>query len=600
MRSIIPVYEESTGLILENKNSCLDFLKMKTGESETLSQLNIIASGDAERLMYGYADSKEESAIKEKRLALKSKEQELKTKKSFFFPGELMEGSTTYNITAGEYNYKQNEIKSSAKLVGYHRQKSRLLVEDGLLISAEKLELSYVMLKKKNRGAECNIYIAKGSTLILRNVIMDAISVTVEDGAKLILDSVEFKGGLSAVSQLGNGVVERVGSVEFTSVAYEYDFEFFAKETAVNIIDYDKHKDIIDFIRKSKAKNFSIYKDIDFRGDSDIKFNTEFSFLNTTDGQLNVYMNKALVSNTFGSSQKISFIGDVEVRDSEGATVSIKEMYGTVTAIDSSNIIVNSSHLLTQKESIGIMIERSSVAIIDSTVEGVDRSDSSGCIAIELLDSKVELQNVILKKVKEAIKPKVVKKDEDAIWSDHESGSSIYFNALKIDDVEVAMHSNGEIFEMIGKLMIVQNSHDGFVLKKTNFKVEDIIMQKLTGKALSFSESNVGILGKNTIIENVESSLELKDRTAAEVGNGVFLNISESPAVSIENSIFIAHGTRFKEVGVAVHALEEGLFVNNRASFESVTSAIEKAHGARAQMDYSEYLIEIGERSDDE
>lgn len=598
MRAIIPIYEEKTGLVLENQQACLDFLA--NNSQKNLSRLNIVSSGDAQRLMYGYANKKAEESIKEEQQWILTNIQTLNNELDFFLPGTLPDGASLYNLTSGEYEVKNNSINQKAQIIGYHRQKTRLLVTDEMQITGEYVEASFLMFKKKVRGSDCKIIVKSGSTLNLKKIIMDAISIVVEDGARLILSSVEFKGGLSAIIQKGTGVVEVIEKVSFTSVAHEYDFEEFSKETAINVIDYNKHKDIMDFIRKSKAKQFAIYENIDFRNESEIKFKSEIKFINPTTNNLIIYLNKAIVSSAFGAGEGIEVRGYIEVRDIEHSIISIKLLYGSIQSIESSNIAIRDTQVIVPSKEKGIIVDKSSIALINTTIEGEDKRSEAGCIAIELLDSKVELQNVIMQNLQDAFSIKREKRADEDEWIEVETGSSIYFNGLKITQVETVMHSLVDVNEIIGKLMIISDVHDAFILKDVGFKIKNLIMQNITGKALSFQQSQVAILGEATLLKNLEHGLELTDKTYAEVENGLFTEITASPAISIKNSIFIAHETRFKEVETAVHALEEGLFVNNHASFEAVKNPLAKAHGARAQMDYNEYLIEIGEGEVDE
>jgi len=588
-RSIIPIYDESESLLIETRKEMIDFFK--ESEKYNLTRLRIVSSGDARRLMFGYADKKMLDQIKEENKEIEDTASEISKSHNFYLPDIVSFSKNTFLLSSGEYEVNENKI-DSATLIGYHRQKTRMITEDDLLIFGDTT-ISYLMLKKAKRGSSCNVIVEKGSCLTLDNVILDGITIVVKDGSTLKLKKADFRGALNGVIQEGSGKVEVCDDVTFVGMAYEYNFEVLNKKTSINVVDYTNIQSIENFTRKSKAKKFAVYQDLDFRSEDIMKIETPLEFYNDTEMDIEIKANNIIVKEEFRTSG-IVISGQIEISDSEKCILSLESLIGRVVIKDSKNILLENMTIYPSKKTKAIELASSKVALVGVTIEGeTKKSIDSGCVAVELSSSKLELQNVRMSKLQEAI---VIKREKVKVEVDEDeeekSPNSIFFNGWKVSDAFTVLNSLADIEEISGKKLIIKDVHDGFILKGVQMRMQDILFENIVGQSLNLNYSAIYVDGSQSLMKNVGTGIVLSGGTAAEIFNLKFEDIQEEPAISIENSRFIARKPKFENVQVAIHIQKNGLFINDNAEFFHVKHPILKAHGAKEAQNYTDFLTE--------
>ena len=582
MRAIIPIYNECDNILVKNKE---EFIKLFKNSKNKVSLNKIIACGDAERLIFGYADNELLEEIKiEKENIIKNE------MRGFELPGILNFNKENQLLIAGEYYSENKEIYKNINTRGYHRQKTRFLTENELKLGGENMSFSNILFKKKNRGQDVFLFLKKGSKLYLKDVIFDGISIVVEDGSYLNMENVTFKGGTIALIQQGHGIIESKNTY-FTGIAYEYYFENLSKETAIGIIDFNNEDDIATYIRKSKVDNFFIYSDLDFQDKDILNVKTNINFINGSEDKENIVLNfkKINLSSKISAEDRIIISGEIEIRDSVETEVNIEIFAGRINVFDSKVRI--ESNIIPTDRKMGIYSENSELFLVN-TILGEENYKSE--LGMEIIGSKVKIQNTIIEFCNEAILPKKQnEKDEDHIQLNEENENEISFNGLKINHCETLMKSEDTLKHLIGKELILENMVEGFLLKKCFIEIENFILKNIQNSPFSLYDSKMYLLGQKNIISNTNGTCRIENNSFVEMENINFSKIINTPAISVRKSVLITHNCIFNEIPVALHTMEKSLFVNDNTKFFNVKTPIMKEHGSYPQMDYIEYLADI-------
>ncbi len=583
MRAIIPVYDEYANVSIKNKKELLDLIKEKNFNDFILTKM--IASGDIERLLFGYADDELLKKIKEE------KEKIINNKKrGFSLPGYLDLTEYEFLLIAGSYHSKTNSIINDTIIHGYHRQKTRFFVDDKFKIKNGQTTISNLLFKKNTSGNVVCIYIEKDTFLNLTNVIFDGITLVVEDGASLKMENVFFRGGQIGVIQKGDSLIESK-NVNFIGISYEYYFENLSKETSKGILNFHNRDEIIDFIRKSKVDNLFMYENIDFSEKELIPIKTKINIESGKNDNSLIFLkfNKILLSSKLHSGKNIIIEGEIYIKDSVNVDLNLNILFGSIDIIDSKEVVIATNRIIPFNKKVCLNVENSNILIMDTSI---GEKEYISEISIEMSSSIIHFKNTAIEYFESAIKKKKKNIENGEIKLYEEQENEIFFEDLKISNCNEALKAEGSLKKIIGTNLLLENLFKGMSIKKALINIKEFIIKDIKKSPFSFHNSKIFLSGENSLVTRIGNAVEIEDNSECEMENIKWVNIKESAAISINNSTLISHHSIFQETLVAIHTFENGLFVNDDNKFEDVNTPILKEHGSKPQMDYVEYLAE--------
>jgi len=582
MRAIIPIYNEADNISIKNKKELIDFIKSE----DSTQKMKTICSGDIERMLFGYAEEDLLNKMKQKKEAIHKLNEE---ERGFLVPGEISINTHGGELTAGEYVLNDNGYGTNGiELIGYHRQKTRLMTKKEVVIK-NNVSATNVLFKKMKRGESAFIIIENNASLILENSILDAITIIVKDGARLILNNVQINGSVKGIEQQGEGFVES-NNVYFNGVAYEYHFENMNKNTAINIVDFEDKKSISDFLRRSMADNIEIDTNMIF--DEEIKIKTPVNFVNKTDDDILLQFEQLNIMANFKTTGKIVVKSKISISDVSDVNIDLSKIFGSIEVVDSQKIKIQGIYEKDPSSEICIFVKNS-----ETVINAKIYSKENHGIGVETTNSKILFKNSLISNFEASLLGKKEKENEEdeVLIKDEMEFSEVYFDGLRITKTGVAIESKYAISKIEGKDINITSSYKGMDITGSQVLIDNMRISGISSTPILFKETDA-IIGGSSIIENIADGVKVENKSFVEMRNILFKDIEKHESISVMGATIILRKPVFENVLTAIYSRKGGFVVTEDPKFINVKHSIQKEHGSLSQMDYIEYIEELKKR----
>lgn len=563
MRAVIPIYIESSKILIKSIKELKSFK-----ENSPKEYTKALLSKDIENLYFGYAKDQEKETTKRERIVGLNEKTFQRDFPEIFISKELkINKNNRIELIAQEYQLNQKKILSNSKIIGYHRQKSYIKLNNDIEIDNNStLSLEYVTLAANK---PLFITIKENSKLILNNTILDKITVIVENNAILEINDVKIVATNIGIIQNGNGLIKKEGEIKFESVTHPYKFEELNAYTASNIVDMNNIEELKIFIEHSLITNLLIDKSLDFRRFPSVKFPSNIRFINTNQEKIEVFFNSFTAPKGVFFDINIFVHGKFDCKNNYKNEISLGRFMGRILITESENIKISKTIFLNDQDS-PIISEFSKNITVENSVFANNK------IILSLIKTKILFKNVEVQEGRlliDIVKRELSEEELDLYGTEY--NNQITIENSKIDNMyKLAETSALETLNL--KNTILSNIEYGFNL-------ENCIINMIGGAAEHINKILFLLNNSHLIIENVEKISDSKiaisaEKSAIEIYSSSIVG-SKEIGVNIHNSIFYAKNLEFKNNNLALN-LEKGrtTFINDGCYFLGNKKNINKGH----------------------
>jgi hypothetical protein len=570
MRAIIPIFMERKNVLLSTKKDVIDF---QMNKNNFLDFSLALLSKDYEQFFYGYAEDEAVEEYKSSRndfLNDKNKTNEL----NIIVDNELNRISNENFLYSKEYVLNNEfEYEENDSFYGYHKQRSFLYLQNDINLT-KNINFSYLTFSN-NSEEDGFIYIKKGATITIDNVMFDGITIVVEDGANLIISNSYFHGVSVGIIQKGLGKIEKKNELFFEGVNFNFHIDNASSVTlSSNIINVEEPSSIVNFYNTSRIDNIHFNESIDFGVDfSSVILENRTIFRSLNDEAITIQFDELFLRSEFhvdSTSNIILYSNKIHINSIEERTYSFGIFFGRI-AISDSNIMIRDTQFISEYgfEDEILYSESSVLKLINCLV-------LKNTIFATAYNSVCNFESITFENNKKIFIVKAKKRDNEAEEGSRKSEFSIEKSIFKNNN---SILNTGNTSSFISKENTYINNKYGY---KFAYNQEIVFyMDNIKQSERFLHGTNINALIKQTDISECLNPIFIENQSRLDVLESKILD-SEDISLDIKNSILTIEKSLIRKNKVGVHISgEDALMFGEDFEIElSRKHNVEKKFGA--------------------
>lgn len=524
MRPQIPIYVQCEDVLIINNEDINDIRNNNPRLYEKL-----LLSGELEYFYHGYVLEELIQIAKKEKIEI-----EANTKNDFnkniFVGNEL-----SYDMSRlMEQEYKENNIEllpkvyrmwnyqTNNKLLGYHAQKTIILLEKDLYITAGNVDFqNFTFMSADN--SDKKIFLRKSTKAVFKNMIFGNVMVEIIDESEGSFENCDFDGTEIGIIQKDNAVIKKISDVSYNNTKHNLHIENFSKYT-VREVDISNPYQMKEFLSYSIIDNLIIDEDIDYTSILELEIDNSINIITSNpEEKFAVVIPHLTIRNNFSVAPNIFLYSDINAVDSNNISISAGMLVGKMDLSGALDVIVSDTVFMLDTEEYIVKCKNTGVLFRDVVAAG----------------------------------------NKKFIFSE---SSQLFFERFIAEDVDRLIS-----FSKVSK---AKGDNDEYFALKDYYEIND---SKIFANKLLYPISNMivpaGVINNSEVAGNNESSPVVVMNTSIEINNCSIVNRLGSAIVLISSYAKITK-SKFMQSNIGVEAMKGSLVDSEGISIDYCDTGI--------------------------